>query len=223
MKKELIIWDFDGVIADTESLWLYNRMTTINETFHLNWTFEKTVNTLLGISDKTKREVLDNLGIRTDDEFWLKNKKLDYDMMFQKGFELTQGVEDILKLNIKQCIATGGLKEKTAIKIKIVGLEKYFTEDKVFTADMVEKGKPEPDLFLLACQKMDTDPQNAIVIEDSIAGLKAAIKANITPICFTKYIKPSNQKYFKELKNHGIENIFNDMKDIKNFIKKNMN
>ena len=77
MKKELIIWDFDGVIADTESLWLYNRMTTINETFHLNWTFEKTVNTLLGMSDKTKREVLDNLGIRTDDEFWLKNKKLD--------------------------------------------------------------------------------------------------------------------------------------------------
>ena len=47
MKKQLLIWDFDGVLADTESLWLYNRMTTINKTFGVDWNFEKITSTYL--------------------------------------------------------------------------------------------------------------------------------------------------------------------------------
>ena len=218
--KKLIIWDFDGVLADTEKLWLYNRMITINETFGLNWDFSTTSNYLLGMSDKTKREVLDKLGLHTTDDFWIKNKELDYQAMYEKGFDLTDGVQDILNLNIKQCIATGGLKEKTAIKIKIVGLSDYFTPDKVFTADMVQKGKPEPDLFLLAAQKSGVKPQDCIVIEDSVAGLKAALKAQMMPICFTKYINTFNKDYFNEVKNLQIKYVFDNMKDIQKTIEK---
>lgn len=218
--KKLIIWDFDGVLADTEKLWLYNRMITINETFGLNWDFSTTSNYLLGMSDKTKREVLDKLGLHTTDDFWIKNKELDYQAMYEKGFELTNGVQDILNLDIKQCIATGGLKEKTAVKVKIVGLSDYFTPDKVFTVDMVQKGKPEPDLFLLAAQKSDVKPQDCIVIEDSVAGLKAALKAQMTPICFTKYINPFNKDYFNEVKNLQVNYVFDDMKDIQKTIEK---
>ena len=220
MPIKLIIWDFDGVIADTESLWLHNRMLTVNETFGLNWDMKKTSDLLCGMSDMTKRIVLDNLGLHTDDAFWAKNKKMDYDLMHHKGFKATEGLEDILKLSIKHCIATGGLKDKTQIKIKTVGLEKYFSSNNVFTADMVERGKPEPDLFLFAASNMGEKPEDTIVIEDSIAGLTAALRAKCLPVAFTKYALNKNESYFQQIKNIGVEYLFDDMKSLKNLIKR---
>ena len=215
MKKKLIVWDFDGVIADTEKLWLHNRMITLNETFNLNWDINTVYRHLLGMSDKTKRQVLDAMGLKTDDAFWEKNKKMDWDVMLSKGFELTEGILDIFEMkNIKQCIATGTLREKIFVKIKVARIEKYFGEQNVFTVDMVENGKPEPDLFLLACKKMGEKPENAIVVEDSVAGLMAAKRAGCLPVAFVKYA-PKDDNYLKAIKNLGIEYVFDDMKKLK--------
>lgn len=220
MKKKLIVWDFDGVIADTEKLWLHNRMITLNETFHLNWDINTVYRHLLGMSDKTKRQVLDSMGLQTDDAFWEKNRKMDWDVMISQGFEVTEGILQIFEMkNIKQCIATGTLKEKMEIKLKVSNIGKYFSEENVFTADMVEKGKPEPDLFLLACEKMGEKPEDAIVVEDSIAGLIAAKRAGCLPVAFVKYA-PKDDNYLKAIKNLGIENVFDDMKKLKENILK---
>lgn len=216
MNFNLIIWDFDGVIADTEKLWLKNRMNTINEKFGLKWDYETTYNYLGGMSDKTKRVVLDSMGLHTNDAFWEENYKLDQ-IDLKKGFKLTDDIEKIFKYTVfKQCIATGGLKEKTNQKIDIVGIRKYFPEKNVFTADMVEKGKPEPDLFLLAAEKMNEKPENCLVIEDSIAGIKAAIKAKMNVIAFVGY--ENRLKTLDEIKKLGIKNIFSNMSDIYNFL-----
>ena len=126
MKKKLIIWDFDGVIADTEKLWLKNRQILMKEALGIDWDWQ--------------RMVLDNLGLTTDDDFWNKSIEMDINTMHSEGFELTDGIEDIFKLPIKQCIATGGVKDKTAEKIKITGIKNYFPDDKVFTIDMVKNG-----------------------------------------------------------------------------------
>ncbi len=219
MKKKLLIWDFDGVVADTEKLWLYNRMITLNEKFGLNWD-DKTVRAkLLGMSDKTKREVLDKMGFKTDDAFWEKNKKMDWDLMLSKGFQPTDGIVDIFKIkNIKQCIATGTLKEKMVMKVKVSGIGKWFSFDNVFTADMVERGKPEPDLFLLACEKMGEKPEDAIVVEDSVVGLEAAIRAGCFPVAFVGHALKDDEVYFEQIKKLGVQNIFDNMKDLKAFI-----
>lgn len=220
MKKKLIVWDFDGVIADTEKLWLHNRMITLNETFNLNWDINTVYRHLLGMSDKTKRQVLDSMGLQTDDAFWEKNRKMDWDVMISQGFEVTEGILQIFEMkNIKQCIATGTLKEKMEIKLKVSNIGKYFSEENVFTADMVEKGKPEPDLFLLACEKMGEKPEDAIIVEDSIAGLIAAKRAGCLPVAFVKYA-PKDDNYLKAIKNLGIENVFDDMKKLKENILK---
>lgn len=219
MNKKLLIWDFDGVIADTEKLWLYNRMCTINETFHVNWNEAMTHEKLLGMSDKTKREVLDSLGLITDDAFWAKNKELDYHVMLSRGFEATPGVLDIFKIKtIKQCIATGGLKDKTAIKIKVTGIENYFPPERVFTADMVLRGKPEPDLFILAAEKMGEKPEDTIVVEDSIAGLTAALKAGSMPVAFTGCVVLNKNEHIQKIKSLGVTHIFDNMFELKNFI-----
>ena len=216
--KKLLIWDFDGVIADTEKLWLKNRMMTINQKFGLNWDYKITYKYLGGMSDKTKRKVLNNMGLITDDVFWEENYKLDQ-LDLKKGFDLTDGIENIFKYTVlKQCIATGGLKEKTKQKIDVVGIRKYFPENHVFTADMVEKGKPEPDLFLFAAKKMNEKPEDCIVIEDSIAGMEAAKKANMDVIAFIGY--ENRKEIINEIKNLDISNIFTNMGDIYNYLKK---
>ncbi|MBR2299427.1 MAG: HAD family hydrolase [Alphaproteobacteria bacterium] len=223
MKKKLIIWDFDGVVADTEKIWLYNRMVTLNEDYGVNWDIQTVYQHLLGISDRSKREVLNQMGIVTSDAFWAKNKKMDWDVMLSKGFEPTDGIVDIFQFkNIKQCIATGTLREKIFAKIKVTGIEKYFSDSNVFTVDQVEKGKPEPDLFLYACAKMGEKPSDAIVVEDSVAGLKAALAAGCTPVAFTKYALPDNKAYFDAIRELGVDGVFDDMADVKKYVQAQM-
>ena len=214
--KKLIIWDFDGVIADTEKLWLKNRQILMKEALGIDWDWETINHYLRGTGDKTKRDVLDNLGIATDDAFWDKSIEMDVEVMNTKGFELTDGIEEIFKIkNIKQCIATGGVKSKTALKIDIAGIRKYFPENHVFTVDMVEHGKPEPDLFLLAAEKMGEKPEDCVVIEDSIAGLTAALKAGCLPIAFLAGDLSGNNKHMEKVKSLGVQYITHNMQEVK--------
>ena len=163
MKKKLLIWDFDGVIADTEKLWLRNRQKLLKEYMNVDLDWSTIERLLKGMSDFTKREMLDREGIITDDYFWEKSIQMDLESMYTIGFDLTKDIEDIFKLNIKQCIATGGLKGKTAKKIDVVNIRKYFPEEQVFTADMVKRGKPDPDLFLLAAKSNNTLPIDCVI------------------------------------------------------------
>jgi len=218
LSKKLIIWDFDGVIADTEKLWLQIRLKKLNEDFNLNWDMTIINNNIGGYSDINKRKILNDLGIKTDDQFWIDVINKDIKKLSQ-GISLTDGIENIFKLKeYKQCIATGGIYSKTELKIKAVGIEKYFNRENVFTVDMVEKGKPEPDLFLLAAKTMGYKPEDCIVIEDSIAGLTAAIKANMTPIAFTGSDICQNNAYKDKVKELGIKYIFDDMNKIKELL-----
>lgn len=213
--KKLIIWDFDGVISNTESLWILSRMDLLNKHLNLNWDYLTAEKYLGGRSDKDKKQILRNLGISVDDFIWDEIKKLDLKKM-EQGLTLTEGIENIFKLTqFDQCIATGGIYEKTKIKIEKVGIKQYFSSNKIFTVDLVKRGKPEPDLFLLAAEKMGYKPHDCIVIEDSVVGIKAAIQAGMNPVAFVKY---NTNERIKEIKNMGLKNIFYDMKDIRNFL-----
>ena len=217
--KKLVIWDFDGVIADTEKLWIEGRMELLADYYGVKWDFNTTMNYLGGMSDKDKNNVLKNLGIYTDDEFWEKIVKIDKEKI-KKGFALTDYIENIFKnKNFEQCIATGGVYEKTKLKIKKVDIEKYFPDEKVFTVDLVEKGKPEPDIFLLAAEKMGYKEEDCFVVEDSVAGLTAVLKTKMNPIAFVKY---DNKQIINKIKEMGIKNIFDDMRDIEKFLLKNI-
>lgn len=219
MKKKLIIWDFDGVIADTEKLWLKNRQLLMKEALGIEWDWETVNRHMRGTGDKTKREVLDNLNIATDDDFWDKVLQMDIETMQTEGFVLTPGIEDIFKMkHIKQCIATGGIKDKTAQKIDIAGIRRYFPDNHVFTVDMVEHGKPEPDLFLLAAKSMGEKPENCVIIEDSIAGITASLKAGCLTIAFLAGDLEGDHKHLEKVKKLGVEHIFHNMYDVKAFL-----
>ena len=76
-------------------------MMTINQKFGLNWDYKITYKYLGGMSDKTKRKVLDNMGLITDDVFWEENYKLDQ-LDLKKGFEENKSAIRQIALAFKQ-------------------------------------------------------------------------------------------------------------------------
>lgn len=221
MRKKLVIWDFDGVIADSEKIWLRNRQKMLNDRYNINWDFDTINKNLGGMSDKSKREVLNNMGIITDDDFWRICMENDIKCIRNKEMLVTPYVEEVIKSLNKYCVATGGVFIKTVEKLKSIDFwNKYFSEKNLFTVDMVEKGKPEPDLFLYAAKQMGEKPEDCLVIEDSIVGMMAAIKAGMDVVAFLGSNMYKNDEYLKRVKELGIENIFYDMKDVSNFLSK---
>lgn len=218
MKKKLIIWDFDGVISDTEKLWLENRRIMLNDKFNLNWDFAAVNHYLGGMSDKTKQKVLEQIGIVTDDAFWKEALALDISK-FMHGIKLTDGIEEIFKMEeFDQCIATGGIMDKTLLKIKAVNISNYFPIEKVFTADLVAHGKPEPDIFLLAAKTMGYKTEDCFVVEDSLAGMTAGLKAGINTVAFLGCEMNLEPEYLEKVKALGIKNYFYNMQNLKDFL-----
>jgi HAD superfamily hydrolase (TIGR01509 family) len=215
MKKNLVIFDFDGVIADSEKVWLKNRQEALNKLFNLNWDFQTTYIVIGGMSDKDKRQVLNDLKYETDDDFWKEQLRIDMEVMRRDGLRVFDGVEDLIKKLPKKCIATGGVKAKTIVKLEVIGFwNKYFNDDNLFTVDMVEKGKPEPDLFLLAAKSMGEKPENCIVIEDSYVGIRAAQRAGMEVIAFLGGELNNNDNYLKYIQQTGVKYVCYNMKEV---------
>jgi len=215
MKKNLVIFDFDGVIADSEKIWIKNRQIGVNKAFNLNWSFEDANRYFAGAGDPIKRQILDKMGYITDDAFWEEQVKMDMDTMRRDGLEVFDGVEDLIKKLPKKCIATGGIMEKTIVKLEVIGFwNKYFNESNLFAADMVKNGKPAPDIFLLAAEKMGEKKENCIIIEDSVAGITAAKRAGIDVIAFLGSKMYNNEEYINKIRGLNVKNICFTMKEV---------
>jgi len=78
----------------------------------------------------------------------------------------------------KVCVASSGEPEKMALTLGLTSLADQF-DDKLFSASQVPRGKPEPDLFLHAAEAMGTTPERSVVVEDSLPGLLAALRAGM--------------------------------------------
>lgn len=218
-KAKLIIWDFDGVISDSEELWIKIWQNLVNEKFGLNWDFETADKFFGGLAPKTKIANMAKIGITIDDAFLLEVKEREKVDIATKLFA-TPGVEEILNnITIPYCLATGGFLQKTEAKLEALNFKKYFSDNHIFTAEQVKHGKPEPDLFLFAAEKMGVTPNQCVVIEDSLAGLTAAIKAKMLPIAFVGSKMNNTPEYIQKVKNLGIDLIFDNMKDLYLYIK----
>jgi len=217
---KLIIWDFDGVVADTEKLWLTIELDVFNKYLGLNWDFATINRYLAGQAFSRQLEVLAGLGIYPTREAMQEIGERCYQVI-DVGFDRMKGIDDALAVEgYKHAMGTGGDFVETMAKIKAVGLEHIFGPDNLVTIDFVEHGKPAPDTFLLAAKLMGFEPKDCIVIEDSIAGLKAAINANMDPVCFAgseMYI--ANQEHLKQVRNLGVTKVFFTMQDLAEYLR----
>jgi HAD superfamily hydrolase (TIGR01509 family) len=82
------------------------------------------------------------------------------------------------------CVASSGTPERLHHALSLVGLFERF-DPQIFSASMVARGKPAPDLFLYAADRMGVRPQRCVVVEDSLPGVAAATAARMIAIGFT--------------------------------------
>jgi beta-phosphoglucomutase-like phosphatase (HAD superfamily) len=79
----------------------------------------------------------------------------------------------------KQCIASGSPKDRVELCVDVAGMRPFFPEGTVYTRELVNLGKPAPDLFLHTAEKMGYSPADCLVVEDSTSGIRAALAAGM--------------------------------------------
>lgn len=129
-----------------------------------------------------------------------------------------EGVKDALSNIPRKCIASGGSSAKIRNSLKVTGLADHFLPETIYSATMVQNGKPAPDLFLLAAEKMGSRPNQCIVIEDSIHGIQAAKSAGMHVIGFTGGSHIMNAGHDASLKRAGADEVYASMTEFSAYL-----
>ena len=218
-KIELIIFDMDGLILDTEKLYLEFGLEVFRD-FGYNITEEVILGTV-GLNDEsTKTYYTDYLGkpVDFDGIFQAIDKKLlsaslNKEIEIKKGFfELADYLE---KNNIKKVVATSSKREKAEFMLKNAEILHRF--DFLVCGDEVKRGKPDPEIFLKAAEGIKADVKNTMVLEDSYNGLRAAKSADMIPVMIPDLLKPNEEiskLIYKEIKT--LEEVINILESHKN-------
>ena len=218
MQKNLIIWDFDGVIADTDSVWMKMFYQKVVDEKNYQGSFEEFYYMCGGMSMATIKDTFAKIGCELDMDFFACIRD-EFTDIVNKNFPLVKNADKVIKgVKKTQCLATGTPASRIAWKVNLSNLSDVFTEENSFSSDFVEKGKPAPDIFLYAAQKMGFAPEECIVVEDSFVGLKAAMNANMTPVAFVGCESNNNQERIEKIKEMGVKYIFSNFDDLGKFI-----
>ena len=178
---ELVIFDCDGVLVDTESI-ANRRLSEILAEHDLALSMEECRQRFMGRSMASIPALVmaeDGIDLGTDfAERWYR----ELPGMFANGVEAIPFVREVILLlqmiDTPYCVASSAKVEKMHITLGSSGLLPLLG-DVLFSASMVEKGKPAPDLFLHAAQTMNHVPERCVVIEDSVAGAIAGKAAGM--------------------------------------------
>ena len=125
----------------------------------------------------------------TDFSDELKRATLD---RFRTDLKEVSGAADFIKrfAHLPRAIASSSSIDRLQLCLSVLGMEEEFG-DHVFSADMVARGKPHPDIFLFAAGKLGVSPDRCLVIEDSAGGIQAAVAAGMTAVglCAASHIR----------------------------------
>lgn len=218
---KLIIWDFDGVIADSEKLWVSVWLETLKQEKNISLNDEEKLSLLIGIADREKKINLERYfpNLVLDEDFM---QKIDAGEIY-KGTYFMQpidGVEEVMSDNrFAHCIATGATKEQHSWKMtQFKWIEKYMSPKDYFTVDMVKCGKPAPDLFLLAAESKQYKPEECLVIGDSLNDFNAANAAGMKSIAFVGAEGNDTPEYRKKCQATGVLGICSTMQEVKQLL-----
>lgn len=183
-RTELVIFDCDGVLVDSEPLAAAVLAEGLRELGHeVDQAF--VYRHFLGRSVATMRRILaEDLGWTLPEDFIDGLLPPLYER-FRRELRPVEGMAALLQgLRQRRCVASSSTPERLRLTLGVTGLLDLVEPD-IFSATMVERGKPWPDLFLLAAARMHTAPRDCVVVEDSGAGVQAARAAGMEVVGFT--------------------------------------
>jgi HAD superfamily hydrolase (TIGR01509 family) len=187
-RYELVIFDNDGVLVDSEPI--SNRILAahLTELGHPT-SYEDSIRDYMGsamhrihdlVQERTGRRLPDDF----DDVFHGR-----VFAAFERELKPVAGVSDVLEKlaadGVPYCVASSGSHERIRVGHRTTGLDRWFEESRIFSSQDVGRGKPAPDLFLYAAERMGVAPERCVVVEDSPLGVQAAVAAGMDVYGFT--------------------------------------
>ncbi len=212
MNFDLIIFDCDGVLVDSEVISCRAHAETLTRHGY-PITAEQVIERFLGRSMRQATlEVEAELGRSLPNDFQSQTYAEIF-RLFAVSLEATPHIgEALARIALPVCVASSGPPEKISASLNRVGLYDRFAPH-IFSAVQVRHGKPAPDLFLFAAEQMQTLPARCLVIEDSVAGVAGAIAAGMPVLGFHggSHCRPG---YGDGLRAAGAAAIFDDMRQL---------
>jgi HAD superfamily hydrolase (TIGR01509 family) len=213
MTPELVIFDCDGVLVDSEPISVAALLDLITASGG-SMTEDTAYRLFLGRSMASVRETL-----RTDFGILLTDAHLDGFRAaildrFRAELKPIAGVADVLRrLGFRYCVASSSNPDRLRLALGLTGLLELL-EPHIYSASMVPRGKPAPDLFLHAAREMGADAGACVVVEDSPAGVAAGRAAGMRVFAFTGGSHAGNAALLAELAAAKPDLVFSDMRDL---------
>ena len=209
-----VLFDMDGLIIDTEKHYQKAWIQAVKELG-----FNMTVKEQLYLRSCTKKyaePIMQKFFGPDFDYDKVRNRRkeiMDEDLK-KFGIEKKPYVDEILDFlkeeGIKRALVTATHETKAREYLKEIELEEKF--DKVICADMVENGKPDPDIYLFACEKIGEKPSDCLALEDSPNGVRSAYSAGVDVIMVPDLSEPDEELNKIILKSAG------SLKDVISFL-----
>ena len=190
-----VIFDMDGILIDTEK-WLnvYWQQAAKEAGFEVTREDGLAIRSLAG---KYAGPYLRGIfGDSFDYEaIRARRKELMREHIAKYGIEKKPGVDDILSYlaekNMKRAVATATDPERTKQYLTQIGIYDKF--DKIVSATTVENGKPQPDVYLYACEQIGEKPEDCIAVEDSPNGILSAYRAGLSVVMVPDLTEPDEE------------------------------
>ena len=212
-----IIFDFDGVLVDSEILvakafakYMNTFGISIDDKEFANYAGKKTVEVIASLSEK----------------YSIKNQQKFFDdimdiasNIYKNELTIVSGVDEFLdEISLNLFIGSNSIKKRIIDGLNKVKLNKYFKPNQVYSFDLVDNPKPHPDVYLKAIEDNQLKKHETIIIEDSVVGVKAGCSADVRVIGLTAGGHWHENRDEKDLLEAGAIDVTNNYKKIKNII-----
>ena len=181
---ELVIFDCDGVLIDSERLAVVLDMEMLAA---LGWALTRTevIERFMGRSASHMLSEIERWLGHPLPEGWTEAWDERYRQKFAAELEPVDGIVEALdQITLAMCVASSSEHDHLRRNLRTAGLYDRF-EGRIFSASEVENGKPAPDLFLHAGLRMGVEPSDCVVVEDSRYGVQAARAAGMHVLAYT--------------------------------------
>lgn len=199
MMVKAVIFDMDGVLFDTEKLCMDSWIAVAGEAGIPE--METFFPSCIGRNLTDTRALFQQFYGDTYDfeRFRRRASTWFHDYVEKNGIPVKKGVREILGF-LRQGGYLIGLASSTALSsveecLQRAEIRHYFQS--LTTGDMVEHSKPQPDIYLMACRSLEVSPQEAMAIEDSPNGIRAAHSAGMIPVMVPDLIMPDQEMHDK--------------------------
>lgn len=203
---DAVIFDCDGVLVDTEPIANAVLARLIGE-LGVDTTPEDTMATYMGRSWASCMEILERRLGHPPPAGFTERYRAETAEAWRRELTPVPGVVEVLDaLELPCCVASSGEHERLRLTLGLTGLLDRF-EGRIFSATEVARGKPAPDLFLHAAERMGLDAATTVVVEDTVPGVRAGCAAGMRVLAFARLVPAA------ELAEAGGE-VFDDMRDL---------